>query len=221
MTHSLLLDCCCWFKNIISSSQKFGLRSYLIMKWHQARPSGIYCVSLKDRLVLCQLSYFSSLFCFLGAVESASPRGSPRQSTHPPGKKDGACHLLVCSKGEMIFEHPAKCECSLLSCTAVRCDHCYFGCLSKEGVNMVSPPLRVVKKGTLHLASLCKSDYWHRNSRLCGGNIKRGQKMHIFPSNQHDGVLWSVSCCRLGMWSAHSTCRQRWPCYLHSSVLMH
>lgn len=110
----------------------------------------------------------------------------------------------------MTFEHPAKCECSLLSCAAVRCDHCYFGCLSKEGVHMASPPLRVVKKRTLHLASLCKSDYCHRNSRLCEGKSlwdKRGQKVQIVPSNQHDGILWSVLLHSLGMWSAHSTAK--------------
>lgn len=151
-------------------------------------------------------------FPFLGAVQILRPLlpgFSPRQPTHPPGKKDGACHLLVCGEGEMTFEHPAKCECSLLSCATVRCDHCYFGCLSKEGVHMASPPLRVVKEETHHLASLCKSDYWHRNSRLCGGkalgDIKRGQKMQVLHLNQHDGVLWSVLHRSLGMWSAHST----------------
>lgn len=31
--------------------------------------------------------------------------------------------------------------------------------------------------------------------------------MQIVPSNQHDGILWSVLRCSLGMWSAHSTAK--------------
>lgn len=145
--------------------------------------------------MLCQLRRLA-LFSFLGAVQILRLLllvFSSRQPTQPPGKKDGDCHLLVCGEGEMTFEHPAKCECSLLSCATVRWDHCYFGCLSIDGVHMVSPPLRVVKEGTHYLASLCKSDYWHHNSRLCGGkslgDIRRGQKMKVLDSNQQNGVL--------------------------------
>lgn len=31
--------------------------------------------------------------------------------------------------------------------------------------------------------------------------------MHIFPSHHHDGVLWSLLHCTVGMWSAHSTAK--------------
>lgn len=76
---------------------------------------------------------------------SVHPRSPRLQPTHLHGKKDEACHLLVCAEGEMTFECRAKCECRLRSCAAVRSDHCYFSCLSKEGFWWLSPLFAALK----------------------------------------------------------------------------
>lgn len=98
-------------------------------------------LSAKTAVVLGFFSWCCTRFCV------AKP-------THPPGKKDGTCHLLVGSEGEMTFEHPAKCERSLSS-HALLSDviTVILAACPKRGVHMASSPLRVVKKGTLHLAS--------------------------------------------------------------------
>ena len=82
-----------------------------------------------------------------------------RQPICPPGKRDEACHLLACAQSEMTFERRAKWECSFHSSTAVRSHHCYFSCLSKEGVLMVCPLccIKVPGMETQRLALLCKS----------------------------------------------------------------
>lgn len=57
MTRSILLDCCCWFRNIISSSQQFGLRSYLIIKWHLIiRLTRVTFITYHYKIVWCSAS---------------------------------------------------------------------------------------------------------------------------------------------------------------------
>lgn len=125
------------------------------MKWHlNIGLARVAFITYHYKIVWCSVSQDG--FFFYGAVQTVFRRLLPGIS--PTANSDDACHLLVCAEGEMTFEHPAKCECSLLSCAAVRCDYWYFGCLSREDVHMASPPFWVVKKGTLHLALLCKSD---------------------------------------------------------------
>lgn len=54
MTRSLLLDCWCWFRNIISSSQQFGFRSYLIIKWHlNIRLAWVAFITYHYKIVWC------------------------------------------------------------------------------------------------------------------------------------------------------------------------
>lgn len=66
MTWGLLLDCCCWFKHIIPSSQQFGLRSYLIMKWHlNIRLARVAFITYHYKIVWCSVSQdgWGCFFC--------------------------------------------------------------------------------------------------------------------------------------------------------------
>lgn len=142
------------------------------------------------------------------------PQSGPLQAACPPGKKDEACHLLVCAEGEMTFERRAKCECTLHSCAAVRSDHCYSSCPSSGGATP-PPSSQVVRIGAQHPPSLLNLI----RGAVIAACVRVSTIVHeertdqtrpssLAPPTPQDSappapnsikVYYSVSCCHLGM----------------------